>query len=190
MTPTNPRDFIPDPEQAALVIVDIQERLVAAMPEKVRPKILRNAGILSKAARTFGYPTILVEQYPEGLRRTVPEVKDLIPAVKPIEKVAFNCCDVPDFNAALEKLNRRDVILCGMEAHICILQTTFGLLERGQRVFIAADAVCSRAKHNWRFALEVMRQAGAVIGTTEMLLFLMNNTAGTDRFIKLSRMVR
>ena len=60
----------------------------------------------------------------------------------------------------------------------------------GQRVFIAADAVCSRAKHNWRFALEVMRQAGAVIGTTEMLLFLMNNTAGTDRFIKLSRMVR
>jgi isochorismate hydrolase len=151
---------------------------------------LRNAGILAKAAQEFGYPVILLEQYPQGLRRTVPELAELLPGVRPIEKVAFNCCEVPDFMDSLKTLGRRDVILCGMESHICILQTSFGLLERDYRVFIAADAVCSRAKHNWRFSLEVMRQVGAMIGTTEMLLFLMNNTAGTERFTKLSRMVR
>ncbi len=182
--------FIPDPNQVVLVFIDFQERLVAAMPEEVRSRVVRNATILAQAAREFEYPQVLLEQYPQGLRRTVPELAEHLPGVLLIEKVAFNCCDVPDFMAALETVGRRDVILSGMESHICILQTSFGLLERGFRVFIAADAVCSRSKHNWEFSLEVMRQAGAMIGTTEMLLFLMNNTAGTERFTKLSRMVR
>jgi nicotinamidase-related amidase len=182
--------FIPDPQEVVLVVIDIQERLLAAMPEEVRPKILRNAGILVKAAREFGYTIILLEQYPQGLRHTVVEIKDLIPEIDPIEKVAFNCCDVPAFTAALEEIGRRDVILCGMESHICILQTSFGLMKMGKRVFVSADAVCSRAKLNWQLSLDLMRQAGVLVASTEMLLFMLNNTAGTENFTKLSRMVK
>lgn len=182
--------FIPEAREVVLVVIDIQERLLAAMPEDVRQKILRSAGILVKAAREFDYPIILLEQYPQGLRHTVPEIKGLIPEIVPIEKVAFNCCDVPDFTDTLERLGRRDVILCGMESHICILQTSFGLMEMGKRVFVSADAVCSRAKLNWTLSLEVMRQTGVVVGSTEMFLFMLNNTAGTEDFTKLSRMVK
>jgi len=182
--------FIPQPQEAVLVVIDIQERLLAAMPEEVQPGILRNAGILVKAAMEFGYPILLLEQYPQGLRHTVPQIKQLIPHIEPIEKVAFNCCDVPEFAAALQRTGRRDVILCGMESHICILQTSFGLLQMGKRVFVSADAVCSRAKLNWELSLEVMRAAGVIVGSTEMLLFMMNNTAGTQNFTKLSRMVK
>ena len=182
--------FIPQPEQAALVLIDFQERLIAAMPAEVQQSVLRNAGILIKACLDMGCPIILLEQYPQGLRRTVPEIRSLIPDIETIEKVAFNCCEVPAFMRTLQSLDRRDLILCGMESHICILQTSFGLLERDYRPFIPADAVCSRSKHNWRFSLDLMRQAGAVIGTTETLLFLMNNTAGSERFVRLSRLVR
>ena len=182
--------FFPKAQEVVLVVIDIQERLLAAMPEEVRPQILRNAGILVKAAREFGYPVILLEQYPQGLRHTVPEIKDLIPEIEPIEKVAFNCCDVPAFRTAIEEFGRRDVLLCGMESHICILQTSFGLMEMGKRVFVSADAVCSRAKLNWELSLEVMRQAGVMVGSVEMLLFMLNNTAGTEDFAKLSRMVK
>jgi nicotinamidase-related amidase len=182
--------FVPDAQEVVLMVIDIQERLLAAMPEDVRQKVLRNAGILVKAAREFGYPIILLEQYPQGLRHTATEIKDLIPEISPIEKVAFNCCDVPAFTDTLERLGRRDVILCGMESHICILQTSFGLMEIGKRVFVSADAVCSRVKLNWDLSLEVMRQAGVMVGSTEMLLFMLNNTARTEDFTKLSRMVK
>lgn len=187
---TNVSRFIPDPEQAVLVVVDIQERLVPAMPENVWEKVLRNTEILIKGIREFDIPIILLEQYPEGLGSTVDEIKELLLDLEPIKKVAFNCCDVLEFVESLETIARRDVILCGMETHICILQSALGLLEMDHRVFVAADAVCSRAKHNWEFGLSLMRDAGVTIGTTEIMLFLMSRTADTERFIKISRLVK
>ncbi|MCJ7624265.1 MAG: isochorismatase family protein [Anaerolineaceae bacterium] len=187
---TNVSRFIPDPEQAALVVVDIQKRLVPAMPENVSEMVLRNTGILIKGVREFDIPIILLEQYPEGLGCTVGKIKDLLLDLEPIKKVAFNCCDVPEFVESLKSISRRDVILCGMETHICILQSALGLLGMDQRVFVAADAVCSRAKHNWEFGLSLMRAAGVMIGTTEIILFLMSRAADTERFIKISRLVK
>ena len=182
--------FIPDPEQAVLLVVDIQERLFAAMADEVQKKMLRNSGILIKGAGELNIPLLLLEQYPEGLGRTVSEIADLLEDVEPIKKVAFNSCDVPEFVASLEENSPRDVILCGMETHICILQTALGLLEKGYRVFVAADAVCSRAKLNWEIGLDVMHTAGVMVGTTEIFLFQMSRTADTKRFIKISRLVR
>ncbi len=187
---TNISRFIPDPEQAVLVVVDIQKRLVPAMSEKVWEKVLRNIEILIKGSREFDIPVILLEQYPEGLGRTVDEIRDLLLGLEPIKKVAFNCCAVPEFVESLKSISRRDVILCGMETHICILQSALGLLEMDHRVFVAADTVCSRAKHNWEFGLSLMRDAGVTIGTTEIILFLLSRSADTERFIKISRLVK
>jgi nicotinamidase-related amidase len=182
--------FIPDPDQAVLVVVDIQKRLVPAMPEIVWKKVLRNTEILIKGIREFDIPIILLEQYPEGLGRTVDEIRDLLVDLEPIKKVAFNCCDVPEFVESLKTISRRDVILCGMETHICILQSALGLAAMDHRVFVAADAVCSRAKYNWKLGLGLMRDAGVTIGTTEILLFLLSRTADTEHFIKISRLVK
>jgi nicotinamidase-related amidase len=174
-----------------LAIIDIQERLVAALPGEVGATLVRSAAILVQAAQNLSIPVILTEQYPKGLGATVTEIASLSTEKKPIEKLVFNCCNLPAFSEALEAATpRNSIILCGIESHVCVLQTALGLIERGYEVFIAADAVGSRTKFNWKMGLELLRQAGAVTGTAEIFLFQWLGEAGTEQFKKLSKLVK
>lgn len=169
-----------DREGAALLVIDIQERLAVAMAE--REKVVANAGHLIAAAKLLGVPVVHTEQYPRGLGPTVPELRAALAPAAAVEKLTFDCCGEPTFAPALEATGRSTVIVCGMETHICVLQTVLGLLAQGLIVHVAADAVCSRSEENWRTALELMRDAGAVITCTETVMFQLLVQAGTPEF--------
>lgn len=187
----SPLDILPDPERTLLLVVDVQERLAVAMPAEQLPGVLRNTTILIEAAKAFQIPIVISEQYPKGLGSTVAEVQAALPAeVQPMPKIAFSCCGEPALQEAIQALDNRSVILCGMETHICVLQTALDLLAQGRRVYIAADAVCSRAGFNQQLGLDLMRQSGAVIGSTEMLAFGLLRQAGSERFKLISKLVK
>jgi nicotinamidase-related amidase len=189
--PLSPRQLLPDPSNTVLLVIDIQERLAAAMPGDVSERVVRNASILVKSAREFSLPVMVSEQYPRGLGATVGEIKALLPeGTTPIEKVAFSCCAVPAFQSLLDRLGQQSVILCGIETHVCVLQTALDLLQSGRRVYVAADAAGSRTKQNWRIGLDLMRRGGAVIGSTETFAFALLGSAGSEAFKRISQMVK
>lgn len=177
--------------QAVLAIVDIQERLLGALAEERRTSVVERALIAADTAQVLDVPVLVSEQYPKGLGPTVAAIRErLADSFTPIEKLAFSCGRSPEFREALERTGRRDVILCGVETHVCVLQTALDLLNDGYRVFIAADAVASRRDFDRDTALALLRQAGATIGTTEMFAFQMLERAGTDEFKKVSKIVK
>lgn len=175
-------------EDAAVLVVDIQERLAVVMDE--REKVVANAGHLIAAAKLLGVPVVHTEQYPKGLGPTVPELRAALAPAAPVEKLTFDCCGEPSFAPALGQTGRTTVIVCGMEAHICVLQTVLGLLAQGLAVHVAADAVCSRKPENARVALELMRDAGAVVTCTETVMFQLLVRAGTPEFKEIQRRIR
>jgi len=132
----------------------------------------------------------VTEQYPKGLGRTVPELQSAIPEYKPIEKVAFNCCNEPAFLSEIKRTGRKKVIVTGMETHVCVLQTTVSLLKDGFIPHVVQDAVCSRTEENWKTGIEFMRDAGAVITCTETALFQLLKVAGTEEFKKISQRIK
>ncbi|MCG5241194.1 hydrolase [Azospirillum doebereinerae] len=176
-------------EESVLVVVDVQARLLPAIHESGR--VLRNAGILLKAADALSVPVVLTEQYAKGLGETVEEVRAALPAGTPVlEKITFASTGEPSFVAALEALGRRQVVLCGTEAHVCVLQTALGLLQLGYTVHLVADAVSSRTPANHAAAIDRMRAAGASIVTTEMVVFEWMERAGTPVFKTVSALIR
>jgi nicotinamidase-related amidase len=178
-------------DQAVLAVVDVQERLLPAIPEDRRAGVLRNVLIAVDAARVLGVPTIVTEQYPKGLGRTVPDVREhLGEAFAPVEKVVFSCGRSPEFRAALDATGRRDVILCGVETHVCVLQTAIDLINAGYRVYVPADGVASRRVLDTERGLALMDKAGAVVGTTEAFVFQLLERAGTDEFKAISKLVK
>jgi nicotinamidase-related amidase len=177
-----------DRDDAVLLVIDIQERLAVAMAE--RERVVSNTGHLIAAAKLLGVPVVLTEQYPKGLGPTVPELRTALEGTTAIEKMTFDCCGEPTFGPALEQTGRSTVIVCGMEAHICVLQTVLGLLATGLTVHLAADAVCSRNPENARIALELQRDAGAVITCTETILFQLLGRAGTPEFKAIQARIR
>jgi nicotinamidase-related amidase len=184
-------NLLPDPSRCALLVIDAQERLAAAMPENIIPGVLRNMGILIQAASEFGLPVLLSEQYPKGLGPTAEEIRCMLPEeLTPRAKLSFSCCREPAFQPDLEAVSDHDLILCGIETHVCVLQTALDLLGQGRRIYIAADACCSRTRLNWQLGLDLMREAGAVIGTTEIIVFGLLRAAGTDSFKRISKLVR
>ena len=178
-----------DKEQAVLVVVDVQERLVPAMPKKVYKKLRKSIDILVKGAVELGVPVVTTEQYPRGLGHTVPEL-DSACKTTVIEKVSFGCCGEPTFMDELKKLGRTQVLLTGMEAHVCVYQTVLGLLEAGYHVHLVGDAICSRSKNDYLAGVENARGAGAVVTTTEMALFQLLQQAGTPEFKVVSGLVK
>lgn len=187
----SPRELLPDKNRSALLIVDVQERLVPAMPPEAAASAVRNTCILIEVAREFGLPVLVTEQYPKGLGPTVPEISSILPAGStPFQKVAFSCCAAPGFLPLLEALGDRDLILCGIETHVCVLQTALDLRAMGRRVYLASDATCSRTKSNWRTGLDLMRQAGVVIGSTEIFAFGLLGAAGSEQFKRISKLVK
>jgi len=180
--------FVLKKEDALILIVDIQERLAAIMNEKDR--VVKNCQHLLELAKMLSIPIVVTEQYPKGLGRTVLELKDAIPDYRPFEKTAFNCCGEPAFVTQIRKLGKKQIIMTGMETHICVLQTTVGLLQEEINVHVVQDAMCSRTRENWETGIAFMRDAGAVITCTETVLFQLLKVAGTDEFKKISQRIK
>jgi nicotinamidase-related amidase len=183
-----PKGFLIDREEAVLVVVDVQERLAAVMDQ--REKVMANCRRLIEGAKILGIPAIVSEQYSKGLGPTEKDLRGALSSYEPVEKLSFSCCGEPAFMEQIRALDRKKVILCGMETHVCVLQTALGLLREGRDVHLVEDAVCSRSKGNWRTGVEFMRDAGAVITSAETVLFQLLGAAGTDEFKNVSRLVK
>lgn len=174
--------------RAGLLMVDIQERFAPVIFEW--PRLIRNAQRLIRGARILQLPLFWTEQYRKGLGPTVSEIAGELEGHTPIEKVAFDCCRAPGFLEAVRHRAVADLILCGIEAHVCVCQTALGLLEAGVRPFVVADAVSSRTPEDLRWGLERVRTAGAIVVTTEMILFELLGQAGTEEFKQILALVK
>jgi nicotinamidase-related amidase len=172
-----------DPEQCALIVVDIQEKLLPPIFQK--EQLVRNSQLLIRLAGILKIPTLLTTQYSKGLGNTIPEVASLLPETPAIEKLVFSCFGSDVFCSTLKRLpgNRNTVILCGMESHICVAQTALAALREGYLVHVASDAVSSRTEWNWKVGLERMRSAGAVLSSTEMVIYESLRSSGTSEFM-------
>ncbi|HEX5539549.1 MAG TPA: isochorismatase family protein [Methylophilaceae bacterium] len=175
--------------QSQLVIIDVQERLAGAMAADAVQQVVRNCGILLQAAALLEIPALYTEQYPKGLGPTVPELMPLLAQDMRVQKIVFSCCQEPRFCRRLTS-DRPQVILAGMEAHICILQTALQLQQMGRQVFVAEDAVLSRNASNKANALARLREAGVIISNTESIVFEWLGRAEGDAFKQISRLVR
>ena len=157
-------------ERAVLVVVDLQQKLLPAIDGKER--VLDGARLLMRAARELELPLVLTTQYAKGLGPTVPEVIAEAPGVEPVDKVVFGCFGSEDFLARLAAFPGRDQLLvAGIESHICVAQTVLGALGRGYRVHVAADAIGSRHAEDRELGLRRMEHAGAVLSSTEMAVY-------------------
>jgi nicotinamidase-related amidase len=180
--------FFIDKENTVLLIVDIQDKLAAVMKEKDR--VVKNNLHLVELAKMIGMPVMVTEQYPRGLGTTVPEIREALPFYRPVEKMTFDCCGQPAFLEELREHNKSNVVLTGMETHICVLQTCIGLLRGGINVHVVQDAICSRTKDTWKIGIEFMREAGAVVTCTETVLFQLLKVAGTEEFKAISKRIK
>lgn len=176
--------------RAQLVLVDLQDKL---LPKIIQHQaVLAATGTMVRTARLLGVPILLTEQYPKGLGKTHKDLAGLLdqPPAEPIVKLHFSCARNEDFLSALARTDRRQVILVGIETHICVQQTALDLAAAGYEVFVCADAVGSRYNLDHRTALERMRQAGIVVTTTEAAVFELAERAGTDEFKQISKLLR
>jgi nicotinamidase-related amidase len=169
-------------EQCALIVVDIQQKLLPPIFNK--ETLVKNSQLLVRLAKILAIPIMMTTQYSKGLGATVPEVASLLPDVTAIDKLEFGCFGSDVFRAGLKALpgSRNTLLLCGMETHICVMQTALGALNDGYLVHVASDAVSSRSEWNWRIGLDRMRAAGAVISSTEMMMYELLRCSGTAQF--------
>jgi nicotinamidase-related amidase len=177
------------PERCALIVIDIQEKLLPQIFEKAR--LLRNAQLLIRLALVLDIPIVSTTQYARGLGETVPEIQSLLK--KPsIDKIAFSCFGSDAFCSAVKSIpgQQNTVLLCGMESHICVAQTALGALRQGYLVHVASDAVSSRNEWNWNIGLERMRSAGAVISSTEMMIYELLRESGTEAFKEMLKQLK
>jgi len=172
------------PRQSTLVVVDVQERLMPVISEAER--VFANVNRLLEGAALLGVNTLVTEQYPKGLGHTCREI--VLKEQPVLEKMSFSCLLDEAFLQHLPAGHK--LVLCGVEAHICVLKTALDALERGREVHVVADAVSSRTPENHRLALERLRQSGAFIASTEMVLFQWLDYAGTDAFRTISKLIK
>jgi nicotinamidase-related amidase len=177
----------------SLVVVDVQERLASAMPTPIFDELARNAVRLLAAASRFHLPVAVSEQYPQGLGRTVPVLSEAIAQLAPpalcFDKTAFSLSEEPLFQRFLDA-GPRTLVVLGMETHVCVFQTVRSLCDRGFSVHVPIDAVCSRTEANRRIGLDLCARAGAVLTSTETVIFDLLERAGTDDFKALSKLVK
>ena len=172
-------------EQCALVVIDIQEKLLPPIFQK--EQLVRNAQLLIRAAGILKIPALVSTQYAKGLGGTVPEVASLLPGTDAIDKTLFSCFGSDVFCSVLKRMpgKRNTLLLCGMESHICVTQTALGALREGYLVHVASDAVSSRTEWNWKIGLDRMRSAGAVISSTEMMIYELMRASSSAAFKEL-----
>ena len=172
-------------DQCALIIIDIQEKLLPPIFQK--EQLIKNTQLLIRLAGILKIPHIATVQYAKGLGKTVPEIASLLPGTEPIDKQMFSCFGSDVFCSVLKRMpgQRNTVLLCGMESHICVTQTALAALREGYIVHVASDAVSSRTEWNWKIGLERMRAAGAVISSTEMMMYELLRSSGSPAFKEL-----
>ncbi len=176
---------------SVLVMIDVQERLAAAMLPAARAAVIRNARILLSAAARLGIPVFLTEQYPKGLGPTEAEILEMLPAGSArLEKTCFSATGAEGCMDALEASGRRQVMVAGMEAHVCVLQSALELRAARPEVFVVEDACCSRNLENHRNAMDRMRAAGVMITNTESVVFEWLRDARHDCFKAISALLR
>lgn len=175
-------------DHAALVLIDIQGKLAALMHE--REVLYRQLQVLVQGAQVLELPILWLEQYPQGLGPTIPEVADLLAGQKPLAKTCFSACGLRAFQIQLRQSGRRQILLAGIESHICVYQTARDLLGLGYHVEIVADAVSSRTAENKALGLQKMAGAGAQITGVEMCLFELLQEAGTAEFKQIAALVK
>lgn len=184
-------DYVPSPEllsadNSRLLIVDVQEKLVPLIP--IGPRLIHNCRRLLDGAKVMNVPAFGTEQYPKGLGRMMPELASRLGTLP--QKVVFSCAPALDWGQAAEIDDDRDqVVVAGMETHVCVLQTVLDLLSAGFRVHIPADAVASRSELDWRVALDRLASSGATITTVEAVLFEWCQRAGTPQFKEIQKLI-
>ncbi len=173
-----------DRARAALVVVDVQEAFRPAVPDFDR--VVAGVSALVRGARILGLPVVVTEQYPKGLGATVPELAEHLDGIEPVDKVSFSAAGADGFDLA----GRDQVLMCGIETHVCVSQTTHDLLDRGVEVHVARDAVGSRTDENRELGLHKMEGSGAVLTSVETALFELLAVAGTDEFKQVQGLVK
>ncbi len=192
MTKTNESSgSLCDAKDSVLLIVDIQTRLTAAMPTKVLARLQRNTSLLINAANKLGVPVFASEQYPKGLGDIEPDIQKILPAdVRLYEKTSFSCAGADNFIPDLAATGKKQIIIAGVEAHVCVLQTAIDLYHQGYTIFIAADGVCSRHRENYEIALQRLRRAGVIVCDAESVLFEWLGDASHEKFREVQALIR
>ncbi|MFH0736844.1 MAG: hydrolase [bacterium] len=175
-------------ENTALLIIDVQAKIFPVMFES--EKLLENTLKLIKGIKVLEMPIYYTEQYPKGLGETIQQIKDELTDIRPIEKMTFSCYGAYNLFERLKQGGITDVIICGIEAHVCVLQTALDLIANGFSVHLPADAVSSRKKFDYKIAIQRMRQHGIEITLTESVLFELLRVCGTDQFKQISKIVK
>tara|TARA_B100001123_G_scaffold149591_1_gene173187 strand:- start:141 stop:680 length:540 start_codon:yes stop_codon:yes gene_type:complete len=177
-----------DQKNSVLVIIDVQGKLAQLMYD--RDNLFKNLHILVKGIKLLNIPIIWMEQVPDKIGSTIPEIKDVLIQQKPIIKDVFSCFKCEEFEQQLNKIDPNNIILAGIESHICVYQTAMDLLEGDYKVHIVTDATSSRISENKRLAIERMSSAGAIQTSVEMLLFEIQGKARGETFRKISKLVK
>lgn len=175
-------------EKTLLVVIDVQERLLRVMHEK--EALVANTQKLIKGLQVLGVPVLVTEQYPQGLGPTMPDIAGLVPEFHPFAKMCFSCWENDEFRTKFEQFNRKQVLVCGIEGHVCVYQTVRDLAARGYETFFVADAISSRTAENRLLSFDMMKQCGGLITGTETVLFELLKAAGSDSFKKISQIVK
>ncbi len=175
-------------EKCALVIIDLQGKLAELMDKK--QTLFTNIKTLIQAAKLLNIPIIYCQQCPKALGTTIEEVAQLLTGIEPVNKESFSCCLNDEFNHKLNSLNKKQIILCGIETHICVYQTAADLSSQAKEVTVVSDAVSSRTQENKQIALEAIRQIPAKITSTEMLLFELLKSASHPQFKAISKLIK
>ena len=175
-------------EDAVALVVDYQEKLVPAVLDGER--LINRTQRLLKGLCAMGVPVLISEQYPKGLGSTVEAIRNVAGEAEVVEKMTFSCADNEDFMAKLEAFGRKSVIICGIEAHVCVLQTVIDLLAKGYNVVLVKDCISSRFADDLEVALIRGQQEGAIISSSESILFELTRRAGNDVFKLVSKLVK
>ncbi|MDF1582687.1 MAG: hydrolase [Methyloprofundus sp.] len=180
-----------DSHNSLLLIIDIQDKLTTVMPEGNAQDMLENSARLIDTANLLNVPIIITEQYPKGLGATVNSIKEkLSDKTSRFEKTGFSCLAAENFQDALEKTTRKQIIIVGQETHVCILQTALELMQQGYQVHIVEDAVCSRKAENKFYALQRLQTQGATISNFESVLFEWLKNSQHEHFSSISALLR
>lgn len=175
--------------RAALVIIDMQESFRAVISDFA--ETAARIALLAHAAQLLNLPVLVTEQYPQGLGRTADEIKAVLPAgLEPVEKTAFSSCGALEFVTQLDSTGARQVLVCGIEAHICVNQTTHDLLARGYQPHLLTDCITARTAQNKEAGLRKMFQSGALPTTTEMALFELMRDARHEQFRAIQKLIK
>ena len=178
-------------DDSCLLVIDIQSRLTAAMPGKVLDRLKRNTILLINAARTLSVPVLATQQYPQGLGPIEPQISEALPSdCRHFEKTCFSCAAAGDFMQELTHLGKKQIILTGIEAHVCVLQTAMDLHHEKYDVFVVNDAVCSRHRENYENALQRLQQAGVSICNTESVIFEWLRDSRHEHFKTISALIK